>query len=108
MQDTFIKTWNYLAREGKIDLMKPFLYHILNCLIIDEYRRHKNFSLDALMSDGFDVQLKFEKHEKYTNQRTDEIRFESVFIQSSAKLLTSFIKNRLVSLDKENSFKSFR
>jgi hypothetical protein len=35
------------------------------------------------MSDGFDVQLKFEKYEKYTNQRTDEIRFESVFIQSS-------------------------
>ncbi len=55
VQDTFIKTWNYLAKEGKIDLMKPFLYHILNCLIIDEYRRHKNFSLDALMSDGFDV-----------------------------------------------------
>jgi RNA polymerase sigma-70 factor (ECF subfamily) len=55
VQDTFIKTWNYLLREGKIDLMKPFLYHILNCLIIDEYRRHKNFSLDRLISDGFDI-----------------------------------------------------
>ncbi len=55
VQDTFVKTWNYLVREGKIDLMKPFLYHILNCLIIDEYRKHKYVSLDQLMGDGFEL-----------------------------------------------------
>ena len=54
VQDTFIKTWGYLVREGKIDLMKPFLYHILNHLIIDEYRKRKTSSLDALLEKGFD------------------------------------------------------
>jgi RNA polymerase sigma-70 factor (ECF subfamily) len=54
VQDTFIKTWAYLVREGKIDLMKPFLYHILNQLIIDEYRKRKTSSLDALLEKGFE------------------------------------------------------
>jgi RNA polymerase sigma factor (sigma-70 family) len=34
--------------------MKAFLYHILNNLIIDEYRKHKSNSLDALLERGFD------------------------------------------------------
>lgn len=54
VQDTFIKTWSYLVRGGKIDLMKPFLYHILNQLIIDEYRKHKTSSLDVLLKKGFE------------------------------------------------------
>ena len=58
VQDTFIKAWKYLVRNGKIDLMKPFLYHILNQLIIDEYRKkyrkNKTTSLDALMEKGFE------------------------------------------------------
>ncbi len=32
VQDTFIKTWSYLLKGGKIDAMKSFLYHILNNL----------------------------------------------------------------------------
>lgn len=54
VQDTFMKTWSYLVKQGKIDLMKPFLYHILNCLIIDEYRKRKSTSLDALLEAGFE------------------------------------------------------
>jgi len=54
VQDTFIKTWAYLVRGGKIDLMKPFLYHILNQLIIDEYRKRKTSSLDVLIEKGFE------------------------------------------------------
>lgn len=54
VQDTFMKTWRYLARGGKIDLMKAFLYHILNNLIIDEYRKHKTSSLDNLIEKGFE------------------------------------------------------
>ena len=54
VQDTFVKTWAYLVKGGKIDLMKPFLYHILNQLIIDEYRKHKTSSLDALLEKGFE------------------------------------------------------
>jgi RNA polymerase sigma factor (sigma-70 family) len=54
VQDTFIKTWLYLVRRGKIDLMKPFLYHVLNQLIIDEYRKRKTSSLDTLLENGFE------------------------------------------------------
>ena len=54
VQDTFMKTWSYLARGGKIDVMKAFLYHILNNLIVDEYRKHKTSSLDVLIEKGFE------------------------------------------------------
>jgi len=52
VQDTFIKTWIYLVKGGKIDLMKAFLYHILNNLIVDEYRKRKTLSLDVLLEKG--------------------------------------------------------
>lgn len=54
VQDTFIKTWDYLAKGGKIETMKAFLYHVLNNLIIDEYRKRKTNSLDVLLEKGFE------------------------------------------------------
>jgi RNA polymerase sigma-70 factor, ECF subfamily len=56
VQDTFIKTWKYILKGGRIESMKSFLYHVLNNLIVDEYRKRKNMttSLDALMDDGFE------------------------------------------------------
>ncbi|OHA46927.1 MAG: hypothetical protein A2541_00045 [Candidatus Taylorbacteria bacterium RIFOXYD2_FULL_36_9] len=54
VQDTFLKTWKDLVRGGKIDVMKSFLYHILNNLIIDEYRKKKTSSLDTLLEKGFE------------------------------------------------------
>jgi RNA polymerase sigma-70 factor (ECF subfamily) len=54
VQDTFTKTWSYLVKGGKIDIMKAFLYHILNNLIIDQYRKHKTTSLDVLVEKGFE------------------------------------------------------
>jgi RNA polymerase sigma factor (sigma-70 family) len=54
VQDTFIKTWSYLVKGGKIDVMKAFLYHVLNNLIIDEYRKRKMTSLDVLLAKGFE------------------------------------------------------
>lgn len=54
VQETFIKTWRYLVKGGQIDTMKAFLYHILNHLIVDEYRKHKTLSLDILLEKGFE------------------------------------------------------
>ncbi len=54
VQNTFIKTWAYMVRGGKIETMKAFLYHILNNLIIDEYRKKKATSLDNLLEKGFE------------------------------------------------------
>lgn len=54
VQDTFMKTWIYLVKGGNIEMMKAFLYHILNNLIIDEYRKHKAISLEVLLEKGFE------------------------------------------------------
>ncbi len=53
VQTTFLKTWKYLVAGGKIETMKNFLYHILNGLIIDEYRKNKAVSLETLLGQDF-------------------------------------------------------
>ena len=35
-------------------MMKAFLYHVLNNLIVDEYRKRKTTSLDDLIDKGFE------------------------------------------------------
>ena len=55
VQRTFLKTWSYLLKGGKIEVMDAFLYHVLKALIIDEYRKNKNSSLDIMMEKGFDI-----------------------------------------------------
>ena len=55
VHDTFTKVWSYLRNGYEIDNFRPFLYKVLNNLIIDEYRRKKESSLDALLEiDGVD------------------------------------------------------
>lgn len=64
VQDTFLKTWRYLVKGGKIDTMKAFLYHVLNNLIVDEYRKRKNSSLDDLLEKGFEPSTGVNESEK--------------------------------------------
>ena len=55
VHDTFTKVWGYLRTGHDVESYKPFLYKVLNNLIIDEYRRRKELSLDAILSvDGVD------------------------------------------------------
>ena len=49
VQDTFLKTWDYLHGGGEVQQYKAFLYRILNNLIIDEYRKKKSSSLDEIL-----------------------------------------------------------
>jgi len=65
VQGTFIKTWAYLVKGGKINLMKPFLYSVLNHLIIDEYCKRKTSSLDVLLEKGFEPS--FDNSERASN-----------------------------------------
>ena len=55
VQATFMKTWLYLQKKGNITLMRAFLYHVLNGLIVDEYRKHKAISLDLLAEDRMEL-----------------------------------------------------
>ena len=49
VHDTFTKVWTYLRSGHEIEAYRPFLYKVLNNLIIDEYRKQKELSLDALL-----------------------------------------------------------
>lgn len=49
MQETFMKTWTYLADGKKVDNIRAFLYKVATNLIIDESRKRKEESLDALL-----------------------------------------------------------
>lgn len=57
MQDTFTKSWQYISEGKPVSNLKAFLYRVANNLIIDEYRKKKEMSLDTLMADGFEPGL---------------------------------------------------
>lgn len=48
VHDTFTKVWTYIRSGHEVENFRPFLYKVLNNLIIDEYRKQKEASLDAL------------------------------------------------------------
>ncbi len=66
VQITFLKTWEYLLKEKSIEHIRAFLFHILNNLIIDEYRKKKPVSLDVMQENGF--QIAFDDSEHLINQ----------------------------------------
>lgn len=49
VHDTYTKVWSYIRDGYEIDNFRPFLYKVLNNLVIDEYRKRKESSLDALL-----------------------------------------------------------
>ena len=49
VHDTFTKAWGYLREGHEVVSFRPFLYKVLNNLIVDEYRRRRETSLDALL-----------------------------------------------------------
>lgn len=48
VHDTYTKVWSYVRSGHEVETFRPFLYKVLNNLIIDEYRKTKEASLDAL------------------------------------------------------------
>jgi len=55
VHDTYTKVWSYVRNGHEVETFRPFLYKVLNNLIIDEYRKTKETSLDALFEkDGVD------------------------------------------------------
>ena len=50
-QDAFVRTWEYLQKGGEVREPRPFLYRTLRHLIIDEYRKHKSYSLESMLEE---------------------------------------------------------
>ncbi|MFA6269853.1 MAG: RNA polymerase sigma factor [Candidatus Paceibacterota bacterium] len=111
VQDTFIKTWRFLVKKGKVHMMKAFLYHVLNRLVIDEYRKRKIASLDVLTEKGFEPSIDdLEQHfdvldgkilitlidylpEKY--QKVMKMRYIKMFSLKEISLITGETKNTI-------------
>lgn len=49
VHDAYTKVWSYVRSGHEVENFRPFLYKVLNNLIIDEYRKTKESSLDALL-----------------------------------------------------------
>lgn len=54
VQEAFTKTWVQITKGEVILNFQSYLYHVLNNLIIDHYRKKKSLSLDSLADVGFD------------------------------------------------------
>ena len=50
VHDTYTKVWAYLRSGHEVESFRPFLYKVLNNLIVDEYRKRRESSLDALLA----------------------------------------------------------
>lgn len=53
-QDTFTKTWNYLASGKTIEYTEAFLYRAAKNALIDYYKKEKSGSLDSMIESGYD------------------------------------------------------
>jgi RNA polymerase sigma-70 factor (ECF subfamily) len=49
VQDSFTKAWDYLVKGNTVNDFRPFLYRTINNLVIDEYRKKRSESLDAIL-----------------------------------------------------------
>lgn len=56
LQDTFIKTWQYLQAGKEVENIKAFLYKVAKNLIIDYRRKKKTYSLDAITETGVEFE----------------------------------------------------
>jgi len=76
-QECFLKTWEYIERGERVEEFRPFLYRTLRNLIIDEYRKKKPRSLEAMLEIGeeTDVETLMPADESNTLERAVE-RFE--------------------------------
>ncbi len=53
VQETFTRTWQTLSEGATIENLRAFLYRVLTNAIIDDSRKKKSVSLEALVEEGF-------------------------------------------------------
>ncbi len=49
VQETYMRTWQYLVQGKTVENLRAFLYRVANNLIIDDSRKKKEDSLEVLM-----------------------------------------------------------
>ena len=66
VQEAYTRTWKYISGGKKVDNLRAFLYKTANHIIIDEVRKKKSTSLDAIMEKGYAPSI--DTREMYQNQ----------------------------------------
>lgn len=81
VHDTFTKVWIYQKKGQEIEAYRSFLYKVLNNLIIDEYRKKRELSLDALLEgEGVDEGSFQDLSEDSTQSLIDQIDGKQAFL----------------------------
>src|SRR3989338_1681231 len=81
VHDAYIQTWSYVRKGVVIGSYKSFLYKILNNRIIDEYRKKKSVSLDAMIDgDESDERYMEELHEHSHETLIDSIDAQKALV----------------------------
>ena len=80
VHDTFTKVWMYIKSGHTIDSYRSFLYKVLNNLIIDEYRKQKEMSLDNMLElEGVDEGSFSDLHEDTEESLIDNLDGKRAF-----------------------------
>ena len=74
VHDVYAKVWTYIRDGHTIKTFRPFLYKVLNNLIVDEYRRQEDVSLDAILAaEERDEGMFEELHDNSTQNLLDKL-----------------------------------
>ena len=96
-QEAFLRTWEYVEKGNVVLEFRPFLYRTLKNLIIDEYRKMKTQSLDAMVEDteGGSIETLLPPDESNTLEAAIE-RFDGVRALAALQMLPDSYKEVLI------------
>jgi RNA polymerase sigma-70 factor (ECF subfamily) len=94
-QECFMRAWGY-SKNQEIRELRPFLFRTLRHLIIDEYRRHKPVSLEAMVfEEDSSVEALLPPDESNTLEAAVE-RFESKAALEALNQLSDLYRETLM------------
>ena len=96
-QEAFLRTWEYVDKGNEVLEFRPFLYRTLKNLIIDEYRKHKTQSLEAMVegTEGGSVEALLPPDETNTLEAAID-RFEGTRALAALQKLPDAYKEVLI------------
>lgn len=96
-QEAFLKTWHYIEKGNEVLEFRPFLYRTLKNLIIDEYRKMKSQSLEAMVenTEGGSIEVLLPPDETNTLEAAVN-RFEGARALEALKELPDTYKETLL------------
>jgi len=68
VQETFLRTWEYIKEGKEVQHMKSFLYQVANRLVIDNARKKKEESLEVLLEISETFEPSYEEKENFESQ----------------------------------------